>query len=114
MLLTSSCRASDSLAQADERIDHNRSARHANQRESSVVVEEQPGKGDKRQGFTEEISAGLGDNLLYTADITRDAGQEAPGGLCAKEDCPLFDDVLEKLGAKLVNHPLSSVCHQID
>ena len=73
------------LAEPDQRIDDQRRAGEADDRQPRVVVEQQRRVADQRQRLARQIAGRLRHRLLHLADVVVDARQQLAGGAVREE-----------------------------
>jgi hypothetical protein len=113
LFLHPSARTPDPLAEAHQRVDNDRRARHDHQRQLVVVVEHQARKAHDRQPFPQEIADRLRDRHLDLLDVVGDARQQLAARSAAEEGRRLIQDVPEQPVAQVADHALSDVGHQV-
>ncbi len=111
LLLTASRGASDPLPQPHQRVDNEGSTRHAHQRQSGIVVEEQPGVGNQGDCLAQEITDGLRDDLLNPVDVVGGPRHQTAGRPLREKASRLPQDVSEQLTAEVLDEPLSDIGH---
>ena len=73
LFLAAAGRSTDALPEPDERIQDERRAGQADEREARVVPEEDADVPDERERFPDQIADRLGHRLLDLADVVGDA-----------------------------------------
>ena len=105
--------AAHALPQPDERIDDDRRAGHADQREAPIPPEQQRGIAEERQAFAQQVAYRLRHGLLDQVDVVGDPRHQRPRGPSAEERRRLVEDVPEQLVAQIAHDPLADVGHQV-
>ena len=95
-LLAAPRRPPHALAEPDQRIDDQRRAGQADDRQPRVVVEQQRGKADERQRLAREIAGRLRHRLLHLADVVVDARHQLAGRALREEAGRLTEDVADR------------------
>ena len=113
VLLTAAARAADALAEADQRIDDQRRARHRDERQPPIEVEHHHRIADDRQPFAQQVADRFGHRLLDLIDVVGDARHQLTSGPSPEEGCGLIQNVAEQLIAQVADHPLTDVGHQV-
>ena len=114
LLLATPGRAAHPLAEPDERVDHDRRAGHADERESRIVVKQDRGVRDECHRLTEQVAQRLGHDLLNPVDVVGRPRHQPAGGVPGEEPCRLPQDVTEQVASQIADQPLPHVGHQVD
>ena len=112
-LLAPARHRADALAEAHQRIHHQRRRGHAQQRELGVVVEQQRRRADERQRLARQVADRFRDGALHQADIVVDARQQLPRRAAREERGRLIEQVPEQLVADHHHHAVAEAFHQV-
>jgi hypothetical protein len=113
LFLTPARRSPHALPQPDERVNHNRRARDAQERQPPVVVEQQRRIADERQALANQVPDRFRDRMLNLVDVVRDARHQLTAGAAAEESGGLVEDVPEQLVADVAHDLLTDVGHEV-
>ncbi len=101
------------LAEAHQRIDHQRRRRHAHQRQLGVVVEQQRHRADQHERFAGQVADRFRHRALHHADVVVDARQQLPHGAAREERRRLVEHVTEQLVAHHHHDAVAEPFHQV-
>ena len=87
-LLAPARHRAQALAEPDERIDRQRRAGHAQQRQPGVVIEQQRREADERQRLARQIADRFRDRALHLTDVVVDARQQLRRSCAARRTPP--------------------------
>ncbi len=111
--LTAPRRPPHALAEPDQRIDDERRADDAEDREPGVVAEQQRRKADERERLAREIAERFRHRLLHLADVVVDPRHQLAGRALREEAGRLSEDVAIQRVAQVHHDALSDVGHQV-
>ena len=112
-LLAPPRRPAHALAEPDERVDDQRSAGQADDRQPAVVVQEECRIADERERLAREIAGRFRHGLLHLADVVVDPGQQAARRAVREKARRLIEDVPVERVAHVHHNALPDVGHQI-
>ena len=101
------------LAQPDQRVDDQRRARQADDRQPRIEIEHPRREAEKRQRLPREIADRLRHHLLHLADVVVDARHQLAGRPLGEEARRLSQDVLVERVAQVHHDTLPDVREQV-
>ena len=101
------------LTEPHQRIDDDRRARQAHQRQLPVEIQQQAQIADERQRLADQIADGLGHRLLDLRDVARHARHQLSARPAREEARRLAEHVAEQRVPHVADHELPHVGHQV-